>query len=287
MNFYDELRNLNTFITLALRGEVLKCHAIRNPTDMALDPMSVMMQRIPAELRAAKESDFLRSIPDSERQGLNDKFEKNCVEFLKSEQDTGFAYLWATGIIRLWSLVEAFVQFKVTEKLAALNTLPPHSLLEGLGANLGKLSSLESFEKTEYLCKRLADRVPRADKRGIDRYEKLLEAVGLGGELPQALTDILNELCEFRNAVVHRHGICDSRLAKRCPNLGLRVGEPIRILHLNFEIYALAADCFHVEIIRREVSNAKDLEARAHIQFTKRLDELNKWLLERRSGGQV
>ncbi len=276
-------------MTLALQGETLKSLASRTPSNKSLDPSHVISELaagIPSALLEASMTSYSRSFTESEIKQLNAQFDKESYEFIKSEEESGFAYLWATAIIRLWSLVEAFVRDKTVEKLSDYEKLPSHPLLDKLAAKAAKAGKLNVVDRTEFLYNRLADLIPRSDRRGIAQHEKLLEAVGLRGDIPATLREVLNELCEIRNAIVHRHGICDSRVKQRCPELGLTLGAPIRIRHLDFEIYVLAADTYHAEILRRwvaQIENEKDLEARALVQFNRRMDELSKWIEERRA----
>lgn len=285
MDFQAEFRKLNSFVTLTLQGEILKARASRTPHDKSLDPYHVVSELAagtPPASREALMTPFLRRFTESEIKQFIAEYDEESYEFIKSEEESGFAYLWATAIIRLWSLVEEFVRATAVEKLRDFEKLPSHPLLDDLAAKAVKLGKLNVVNRTEFLYNRLADLIPRSDRRGIARYEKILEAVGLRGDVPATLREVLNELCEIRNAVVHRHGICDFRVEQRCPELSLKLGAPIRIRHLDFEIYVLAADTYHVEILRRQMANEEAWESRALVQFNKRFDELCKWKEERR-----
>lgn len=88
-------------------------------------------------------------------------------------------------------------------------------------------------------------------QKGIGRFEVVLEALGLGGGVPELVRRRFMEMSEIRHNLVHRMGIIDSKLAEACPWLKMTVGHRI---HLNDEVlnnYSMAIRFYAIEIDRR------------------------------------
>jgi integrase len=64
-------------------------------------------------------------------------------------------------------------------------------------------------------------------KLGIDRFERLLEAVGLAGSRDEVLAQNIYELQQIRNLFAHKSGVADRRFVDACPYLGYRIGERV------------------------------------------------------------
>ena len=67
----------------------------------------------------------------------------------------------------------------------------------------------------------------RGAKRGVDRFETLLNWVTLSGATDAVLAKNLYEMQQVRNVFAHRSGIADRRFVEACPYFGYSVGEQI------------------------------------------------------------
>lgn len=63
----------------------------------------------------------------------------------------------------------------------------------------------------------------------VRRYQLLLGAFHLSPELQPAHVDVLTELSEVRNVILHRRSMVDRRFLEKCPHLKLSVGQKYSI----------------------------------------------------------
>lgn len=92
----------------------------------------------------------------------------------------------------------------------------------------------------------------KADLRlGITRFEKLLDAIGMGGYTSTEVSKAIYEAQQVRNVIAHRSGLADRQLTQACPWLGLKPGEPVIIGHRKFTYYLQAIHLYIVGINNR------------------------------------
>jgi len=88
-------------------------------------------------------------------------------------------------------------------------------------------------------------------KAGIGQFESLLDAVGLGGAVPDALRREMVEFCEVRNVLAHKSGIVDRRAKDACPYLPEEAGARILVGSTRFDGYFRNARDYSVLIADR------------------------------------
>lgn len=92
---------------------------------------------------------------------------------------------------------------------------------------------------------------------GVDRYEPLLAAVGIGlPELPEDLAHALAEAHTIRNVVVHRAGFVDERAIERCPGFPFPAGNLLRLVSTHYRRYSAAIRTFAELILPIEPRNS-------------------------------
>jgi hypothetical protein len=106
-------------------------------------------------------------------------------------------------------------------------------------------------------------------KVGVGAYESLLEPIGLGGHVPDRVRRTLLECQQVRNVIVHRNGVCDTRLVQACPWLGLKIGETISVHKRAFERYSTAVRWYILEMsARAQLSQGREKPAPGRISVT-------------------
>jgi hypothetical protein len=87
---------------------------------------------------------------------------------------------------------------------------------------------------------------------GIERYERVLRACGLGAPkdrpIPEELALAVNELLVIRNVLMHRAGRVDSRALNAAGTLRYEEGQLVRITRQDYRTYSAAARCYSSEI---------------------------------------
>lgn len=200
---------------------------------------------------------------------------EELAEFSRVQESRGFPYLYSTASVRLWSILEAFVDDVLEFMLANLTPEKASSDLLSVEGSLLEFSMMSSEDQAIYLLARVKEMLSSRLKLGVGRFEAPLGYVGLSGGVNDAVRRSLFELSEVRNIVVHKNSSADSRLIENCPWMNLEIGEPIDITREVYEIYVQASLWYLVEMGERmrerhpdlpleyedEASNMRDVQA--------------------------
>jgi hypothetical protein len=97
--------------------------------------------------------------------------------------------------------------------------------------------------------------LPRLQRGGVRRYERLLEKVGLGAPsdrpIPRDLDVALAEVIAIRNVVVHRASRAEEKSLRAARSLGLTEGQFVRVSNAQFRTYSAAIHAYGVEVADR------------------------------------
>jgi hypothetical protein len=142
------------------------------------------------------------------------------------------------ALVSLWGCIETTVEQVSTLWLQRHPGMLGEKPFAKLRVRVAEILSLEESERTrlliEELDRSLADCVPA----GIDRFEAVLKAIGLNGDLDPGVRRALVELYQIRNIYVHRGGLADRHFRRVCPWRSESVGEPIRVLPEHIYAYS-------------------------------------------------
>lgn len=106
-------------------------------------------------------------------------------------------------------------------------------------------------EQAAYLVELLGQETASSLKRGVNRFDVLLDPFGLAGSTKDKAAEHLFELQQIRNAVAHQNGRCDRRLKANCPWLKLKLHSPIRISAQQIGSYFEATGEYTLELLYR------------------------------------
>lgn len=170
-------------------------------------------------------------------------------ELARDEVASGFSSIAALGDIRLWSILEAGVDDFVGE-LAACD-------IEALSRNVPNVqvpvAALRAppDELSETLVSAIKDKLGVRQQSGVKRFEPLLRAVSLSGDVHTEIDRALKELAQLRHVLVHRSGRADTRLQTNCPWFPCTLGEPVVISLSRMTMHAHACYWYLKEIDHR------------------------------------
>jgi integrase len=149
--------------------------------------------------------------------------------------------IWGAMETMAIDVVTAWVQHqpavRMEEHIAEIKV--PYSLFETLTAE----------ERAEFLVRELDSK--RATRIGIDRFEALLDAVGLSGTRDRILGRNIYEMQQIRNVFAHKRGIADRRFVDACPQLNYVAGETILIDRNTWSDFMVNALVYAEIVLRR------------------------------------
>jgi len=172
--------------------------------------------------------DALEAVDPGHNQAYTKEIEnaKKEAKLAQREVDEEFPLLHAQATIALWVALEATMQTFFVRWLENKKEAFDIEPVQKLKVRIADYEKLQGEERYFYILDRLEQEMPAA---GFARFEALLALFGLSGVVNQDDRRNLLELNHMRNALVHRSGIIDSRLAAACPWLALCPGQPLRI----------------------------------------------------------
>jgi len=236
--YFRSIRDLDIFVDLALQGLHFGTQATEFPATM---------QRLARLSRLPDMAHFLdETVVASQAERA-----KPLEEFAKAEQSSDFPYLHGLACVRLMTIIETAVDEIVVAaflKLPVPLDRPPLSRIEG---PLFPFLRLSEHERALQLTELLSRETKAPFLPGCAKFEVLLEAVGLSGEVPPLVRRLLLEQAESRNVIVHKGGRVDARFLERCPWRKLNPGDFLPIDHKRFRLFLEATRCYLYEIYRR------------------------------------
>ncbi len=173
------------------------------------------------------------------------------AEKAKREVERGFPLLHAYMAVGCWSVLEVAVEDFLVAWLKYDQTELQQEQLAKIKVPLSQFLVLDEEERLRFLIAELQHRVGSTYARGLERFESMLNAFGLGGKLDEKYGRSIFELGEIRNVIVHRGGIVDRKVAEACPWLNLKIGDPVVVTHGMYAKYLEAIDSYLAEMVRR------------------------------------
>src|SRR6266568_4241363 len=125
------------------------------------------------------------------------------------------------------------------------------SAIQKLKIRLGDYIQRPKLEQAHYIVELLELELASSLKRGVTRFESLLEPFALTGKLPEGCAQTLFELQQLRNAIAHSNALVDRQIQSACPWLKLRLGQPIRISRAMLQRYAVVSGEYLLELLYR------------------------------------
>jgi hypothetical protein len=204
------------------------------------------------------------------------------LEAFAAEQMPHFAFLHSLAAFRLWTILEVAVEDWLSELLqthAELRVQPAFASLEG---PLVDFVAMSVREQSRVLVECQKQRLSAPLKKGVGRFEALLNTVNLGGPVPDLQRRVLLEVAEVRNIVAHKNGRADSRFINQCPWFGANENSQLLVTHQHFQRYVTVAHWYLVELSRRYLTRYPEKQENPPKSLDERIDLLA--VLEARLG---
>lgn len=162
---------------------------------------------------------------------------------------TDYPLLHGSATVLLWGALEAAVRdfaVRVLERFPAIRT---GESFRGFKIRVADYEALDTQDRMRFLLEMLERETGAPLKPGIGRFDVILQALGVSPRISSAVRRDLAEMAATRNILVHRASIVDARFIALCPDLGLCVGDKIRVSGPQFHRYEAAVLEFMRDVV--------------------------------------
>jgi hypothetical protein len=171
--------------------------------------------------------------------------------FAQREVETGFPVLHANAALSLWSHLEATIRLFVARLMEYDRAVLESDAIQRIRITIGEYEKYHGEDRYFYLLERLEQEGGRSFKAGVNRFESILEPLGLSGGVAPSVAKNLFELSQVRNCLMHRAGRTDRKLIDACPWLNLEMGHQVKVTHEAFRRYVNAVVWYTTDTICR------------------------------------
>lgn len=145
------------------------------------------------------------------------------------ERNNGFPILHAQFVVSLWGALETLVLDVIADWIVNRPTVLCSGGWRNLKVKVGEYEALDSEQKASYLASAMDQILGGPLRTGVNRFEGLMEAIGLRGAVDDEIAKALWELQQIRNIIVHNRGIADKRFCEACPWFASIPGDIISV----------------------------------------------------------
>lgn len=210
------------------------------------------MQRLLAEMlqEHADAAETARSIAESEKR----------AERAQTLIDTDFSMLHAHTLMGLWGALESGIADLVGSWMDVMPDVLDNPSFRKVVIPIADWERASSREDQRRLVASKIDSLTASNpSAGIKRFEEQLKYVALDGPVDPRVSRAMFEVYHYRNVIAHRSGIADRRFVEACPDLGYKIGDPVKINRDQFAQIFFALGLY-VRTVRNRCLSAVDRE---------------------------
>jgi len=196
------------------------------------------------------------------------------------EVDRGFPLLHAHALVGLWSALEAAIEDISVAWLVAKPEILLRPEFSKIRVPIAEYLFFSVEDQMSYLTAEVQRDLKVEFKQGVTRFEKVLDALDMGGTVPEKVRRAIYEAQQMRNCLAHRGKYADRRLVESCPWLKLEAGQELLITHKKFEYYLRAIQMYCLILLNRfrSVDGTRPLTVSDYpplMEFAKDIPELS------------
>lgn len=179
--------------------------------------------------------------------------QRKRVELAKEEEKNDFPLLHAHTLVSVWSALEAGIQDLLVLVLLNDDKAISQESLSKIKVGVAEFIALDDIERARLLVNELYRNVRADQKQGVNQFESVLSFFDLDGEISDNVQRDIFELQQLRHVLVHRAGVADRLLTKRCPWMGVEVGQKVRIDHTKYLELLKSTTAYFWMVTRRAI----------------------------------
>jgi hypothetical protein len=158
------------------------------------------------------------------------------------EAENDFRLLHAHTAVALWGALEALVENLAATIIVHEPVYLTRTPITEIKISIAEFETLDREARARVIVGQLAARLRADSRKGVDRFESVLDVLNLSGPVDAATKRDLYELQQVRNVLVHRSGIADRRLVSACPWMDIASGDALK---LDYSTYVRYRDAVH------------------------------------------
>jgi hypothetical protein len=178
------------------------------------------------------------------------------AQFAREQQERGFPTLYAHTIVALWGALEVMTKDLVIAWLQHVPDALSAPAFASIRITLVDYDRLDQLDRLHYLVRELERSLKSDLKAGVNRFETLLDAIGMSGEVPDEARRLLFEMSQVRNVIVHSGSIADRKFVDACPWLGFKIGDEVRVTDARYKSYFVAVTNYMITVCNRALVHA-------------------------------
>ena len=176
------------------------------------------------------------------------------AEKAQKEIDAGFPTVHAHSLLGLCGAFERFIEDLFIAGIASDPSLLSSESFSKVKVPLSVIYGLADEDRNRAILAE-ASRTAGFDLAGgVTRFERILDLVQLGGQVPAKIRKLVFQAIEIRNVWAHRGGVADARFVETCPDSGYAVGDKIEMKTEVFMPFMYAFNMYAVVIVNRRAS---------------------------------
>ena len=196
-------------------------------------------------------------------------FAERRARLARREVDSDFNLLHSQAVVSLWSALEDLVKTFVARWLAEIPETRREPPWSDLRVKLGEYEQFDEEEKGFYLVELAEQNTGAALRKGVNRFECLLDKLGLSGPVDDETSRMLFEMQQVRNVIAHRRGIADLKFCQLCPAYGATLGKRLMVSRAKSGAFWTATHRYVCELIFRTGEKFGDYEIRERPKWPK------------------
>ncbi|MFA5203376.1 MAG: hypothetical protein WC708_03130 [Lentisphaeria bacterium] len=156
------------------------------------------------------------------------------------ECENDFPLLHAQALILLWGALERLVLDILFYIIVNNNVYNEPGLVKmEIKVLVCEYENMDKEDRGRYLVRAIENDSRRGSKfkLGVDRFESILEVIGLAGSVSPEIKKVIYELQQFRNSIVHAGCLVDEKFIRLLPESGYKIGQKIMISSAQFMLY--------------------------------------------------
>jgi hypothetical protein len=180
------------------------------------------------------------------------------------ERDNDFPILHGQFVVSLWGSLETLVLDVIADWIVNQPGVLNSAAWHNLKVKVSEYETLDAGQKAIYLATAMDQMLSGPLKQGVNRFESLMETVGLKGAVSGELSKTLWELQQVRNIIAHKRGIADKKFCGACPWLASNTGDIVSVGRSMYDKYFRAVIGYSTELIARtgEYFGVSDMRAK-------------------------